>query len=60
MPYPMKKKINAKGRMISIVSTSVLKALEKHILDQDIRVDVALDVCDDILKTLQRRNTNDR
>ena len=56
----MKKKINAKAAMVSIVSKSVLKALEKHIPDEDKRVDVALDVCDDILKTLQRRNTNDR
>ena len=55
MPYPMKKKINAKAAMVSIVSTSVLKALEKHIPDKDKRVDVALDVCDDILRTLQRR-----
>ena len=59
MPYPMKKKINAKAALVSIVSKSVLKALEKHIPDEDKRVDVALDVCDDILKTLQRRNTND-
>ncbi len=36
-------------------SKSVLKALEKHIPDEDKRVDVALDVCDDILRTLQRR-----
>ena len=55
MPYPMKKKTNAKAAMVSIVSKSVLKALEKHIPDEDKRVAVALDVCDDILKTLQRR-----
>ena len=55
MPYPMKKKINEKAALVSIVSKSVLKALEKHISDEDKRVDVALDLCDDILKTLQRR-----
>ena len=60
MPYPMKKKINAKGTMVSIVSASVIKSLEKHIADENQRLDIALDVCDDILKTLQRRNTNDR
>ena len=60
MPYPMKKKINAKGAMVSIVSASVIKSLEKHIADENQRLDIALDVCDDILKTLQRRNTNDR
>jgi len=51
MPYPMK----PKAAMVAIVSKSVLKALEKHIPDEDKRVDVALDVCDDILRTLQRR-----
>ena len=56
----MKKKINAKAALVSIVSKSVLKALEKHIPDEDKRVDVALDVGDDILKTLQRRNTNEK
>ena len=56
MPYPMK----PKAAMVAIVSKSVLKTLEKHISDEDKRVDIALDVCDDILKTLQRRNTNDR
>ena len=44
-----------KAAMVAIVSNSVIKALKKHIPDQDKRVDVALDVCDDILKTLQRR-----
>jgi len=58
MPYPMKQ--NPKAAMVAIVSKSVLKTLEKHISDEDKRVDIALDVCDDILKTLQRRNTNDR
>ena len=51
MPYPMK----PKAAMVAIVSKSVLKTLEKHISDEDKRVDIALDVCDDILKTLQRR-----
>jgi len=55
MPYPMKKKINAKGAMVSIVSASVIKSLEKHIADENQRLDIALDVCDDILRTLQRR-----
>ena len=55
MPYPMKKKINAKGTMVSIVSASVIKSLEKHIADENQRLDIALDVCDDILRTLQRR-----
>ena len=58
MPYPMKQ--NPKAAMVAIVSKSVLKTLENHISDEDKRVDIALDVCDDILKTLQRRNTNDR
>ena len=60
MPYPMKKKINAKGTMVSIVSASVIKSLEKHIADENQRLDIALDVCDDILRTLQRRNSDDR
>ena len=60
MPYPMKKKINAKGTMVSIVSASVIKSLEKHIADENQRLDIALDVCDDILRTLQRRNTDDK
>jgi len=60
MPYPMKKKINAKGAMVSIVSASVIKSLEKHIADENQRLDIALDVCDDILRTLQRRNSDDR
>ena len=56
----MKKKINAKGAMVSIVSASVIKSLEKHIADENQRLDIALDVCDDILRTLQRRNSDDR
>ena len=35
MPYPMKKKINAKGAMVSIVSASVIKSLAKHIADEN-------------------------
>ena len=56
MPYPMK----PKAAMVAIVSKSVLKTLKKHISDEDKRVDIALDVCDDILKSLQRRNTNEK
>jgi hypothetical protein len=51
MPYPMKK--NAKGVMVNIVSNSIIKNLKKHIHDEDKRVDIALNVCDDIIKTIE-------
>jgi len=53
MPYPMKKKSNVKGAMVHIVSNSVIKNLEQHIADKDQRVDIALNVCDDIIRTIE-------
>jgi hypothetical protein len=63
MPFPMKKKINAKAAMVALVSKCIDNVLKKHavteaskiVLNEDFRIEVAMDVCDDILRTLQRR-----
>ena len=55
MPYPMKKyETNAKAQMVQVVSSSVIKILKDHIYDKDTRVDISLDICDDILRKIDK------
>ena len=55
MPYPMKKyETNAKAQMVQVVSSSVIKILKQHIYDKDTRVDISLDICDDILRRIDK------
>jgi len=42
-----------KNVMVQIVSYSIIKNLEAHIKDEDTRVDIALNVCDDIIRTIE-------
>ena len=55
MPYPMKKRQpNAKAQMVQVVSSSVMKILKDHIYDKDTRLDISLDICDDILRRIDK------
>ena len=54
MPYPMKKQLSSVALMVEVVSKSINEKLKPHMQDKDQRLDLCLEICDDILNTLKR------
>ena len=54
MPYPMKKQ-NAKAAMVELVSECVNNALKKVLVSEDLRLDVCMDACDEILRRIDKK-----
>jgi|TARA_R100000234_G_scaffold60073_1_gene36395 hypothetical protein len=57
MPFPMKKKINAKGAMVQIVSKCLDEVLQQHVQSDlsnaDVRIEICLDVTDAIIRFVE-------
>tara|TARA_R100000664_G_scaffold33132_1_gene49463 strand:- start:52 stop:225 length:174 start_codon:yes stop_codon:yes gene_type:complete len=53
MPYPMKK--DPKAVMVAIVSKCMNKALKKVLVSEDLRLDICMDACDEILRIINKK-----
>jgi len=53
MPYPMQRKIKNLATMVETVSYSINKKLKPYIKDGDKRLDLCIDICDDIIRNLR-------
>lgn len=54
MPYPMKQK-NPRSAMVELVSECVNNALKKVLVSEDLRLDVCMDACDEILRRIDKK-----
>jgi predicted RNA-binding protein YlxR (DUF448 family) len=54
MPYPMKQK-NARSAMVELVSECINNALKKVLVSEDLRLDVCMDACDEILRRIDNK-----
>ena len=54
MPYPMKKQ-NVRSAMVELVSECINNALKKVLVSEDLRLDVCMDACDEILRRIDKK-----
>ncbi len=54
MPYPMKKH-NPRAVMVSLVSECIDNALKKVLVSEELRLDVCIDACDEILRRIDKK-----
>jgi predicted RNA-binding protein YlxR (DUF448 family) len=54
MPYPMKQK-NVRSAMVELVSECINNALKKVLVSEDLRLDVCMDACDEILRRIDSK-----
>jgi len=51
MPYPMK----PKAAMVALVSECIDNALKKVLVSEELRLDVCMDTCDEILRRIDKK-----
>ena len=54
MPYPMKRQ-NPKAAMVALVSECIDNALKKVLVSEELRLDVCMDTCDEILRRIDKK-----
>lgn len=54
MPYPMKRQ-NPKATMVALVSECIDLALKKVLVSEELRLEVCMDACDEILRRINKK-----
>lgn len=53
MPHPMKP--NPKAALVETIGDAIEKVLRKTLADADLRMDIAIEVCDEVLRTIDNK-----